>query len=64
MLVKAKTSFTGAFNMYKGEVKECNDPVVLQDLLQAGYIEEVKQETTTKGGKENESKRSNSTKRS
>lgn len=57
MLVKAKTSFAGALTMYKGEVKECSDPVVLQDLLKAGYIEEV--ETTTKGGKQNESKRNN-----
>jgi len=30
--------------MHKGEVKECNDEVVLQDLLKAGYIEEVEQE--------------------
>ena len=33
MLVRAKKSFTGALTMYKGEVKECNDKVVLQDLL-------------------------------
>lgn len=56
MLVKAKVSFAGAFTMYKGEVKECNNPVVLQDLLQAEYIEEAKQETP-KGGNKNESKR-------
>jgi len=58
MLVRAKVSFAGTFSMYKGEVKECNDKVVLQDLLQAGYIEEVKQEAP-KGGKQNESKRNN-----
>jgi len=56
MLVRAKVSFAGAFSMYKGEVKECSDKAVLQDLLQAGYIEEVKQETP-KGGNHNESKR-------
>jgi len=60
MLVRAKVSFAGTFSMYKGEVKECSDKAVLQDLLQAGYIEEVKQEKTTKGGKKNESKRNNS----
>lgn len=59
MLVRAKVSFAGTFSMYKGEVKECNDPVVLQDLLKCGYVEEVKQEKTTpKGGTVNESKRS------
>lgn len=60
MLVRAKVSFAGTFSMHKGEVKECNDEVVLQDLLKAGYIEEVEQEKTTmKGGKSNESKRNN-----
>lgn len=43
MKVKALVSFSGAFSMYKGEVKECNDKVVLQDLLQAGYIEKVEE---------------------
>lgn len=56
MLVRAKVSFAGTFFMYKGEVKECNDKVVLQDLLNAGYIEEVKQETP-EGGNKSESKR-------
>ncbi len=60
MLVRAKVSFAGTFSMYKGEVKECSDKAVLQDLLQAGYIEEVKQEKTTKGGNKNEGKRNNS----
>ncbi|MGF7059282.1 hypothetical protein [Brassicibacter mesophilus] len=60
MLVRAKISFAGAFSMYKGEVKECNDKVVLQDLLKADYVEEVEQEKATKkGGKKNEGKRNN-----
>jgi competence protein ComGC len=59
MLVRAKVSFAGAFSMYKGEVKECSDTAILQDLIKAGYIEEVKQEKATKGGKDNESKRNN-----
>jgi hypothetical protein len=58
MLVRAKVSFAGTFSMYKSEVKECNDNVVLQDLIQAGYVEEVA-EKATKGGK-NEGKRSTS----
>lgn len=59
MLVRAKVGFAGAFSMHCGEVKECNDKVILQDLKKAGYIEEVKQDTP-KGGNKNESKRSTS----
>lgn len=59
MLVRAKISFAGTFSMYKGEVKECSDNTVLQDLLQAGYVEEVT-EKATKGGNKGESKRNNS----
>lgn len=44
MKVKALVSFAGAFSMYKGEVKECKDKVILKDLLKAGYIEKVKQD--------------------
>ena len=59
MVVKALTSFVGAFSMRKGEVKECSDKAILQDLLKAGYIEEAKQEAP-KGGNKNESKRNTS----
>jgi hypothetical protein len=45
MKIKALVSFAGAFSMYKGEVKEYGDEAVLQDLLKAGYIEEVKEES-------------------
>jgi hypothetical protein len=52
MKVKALVSFSGALTMYGGEVKECSDAVVLQDLFQAGYVvkvkDEVEQEATTK----------------
>lgn len=48
MRVKALIGFGGAFSMYKGEVKECNNNVILQDLLKAGYVEEVRElETIT-----------------
>lgn len=43
MKIKALVSFSGAFSMYKGEIKECNDKVILQDLLQAKYVEEMKE---------------------
>lgn len=41
MKVKALISFAGAFTMAKGEIKECSDKTILQDLLQAGYVEKV-----------------------
>lgn len=65
MLVRAKVSFAGAFSMYKGEVKECSDKAILQDLLQAEYVEEVTiEKTVEKGGDARESKRNNSSKNS
>lgn len=49
MKVKALIGFGGAFSMYKGEVKECNNNVILQDLLKIGYVEEVKVDKKKKG---------------
>lgn len=43
MKVKATVNFAGALSMHKGEVKECNDKVILQCLLNCGYVEEVKE---------------------
>lgn len=54
MKVKALISFGGAFSMNKGEEKECSDEAILQDLIKAGYIEEVKTEKTKKKVKANE----------
>lgn len=59
MKIKALVSFSGAFSMYKGEIKECSDNAILQDILQAGYVEEVK-EKPKKDVKSNENKRNNS----
>lgn len=60
MKIKALVSFSGAFSMYKGEIKECNDKVILQDLLHAKYVEEVKEEKPKKGVKtKNENKPNN-----
>ena len=43
MKIKALKNFSGAFSMITGEIRECDDKIILQDLLQAGYIEEVKE---------------------
>lgn len=42
MKIRAKISFCGVLSMGLGEVRECNDKAVLDDLLRAGYVEEVK----------------------
>lgn len=60
MKIKALVSFSGAFSMHKGEIKECSDNAILQDLLQAGYVEEVKeQKETVREVKKNEGKSDN-----
>lgn len=60
MKVKALVNFSGAFSMCKGEVREIKDKTVLDDLLQAKYVEEVKQ--TPKRSDKVENKRSNNRK--
>ncbi len=60
MKIKALVSFSGAFSMYRDEERECSDKVILQDLLQAGYVEEVKMEKPKKDVKPVEGKRDNS----
>jgi hypothetical protein len=44
MRVKALQSFAGKISMYEGETREVTDAVLLQDLLHAGYITELKAE--------------------
>lgn len=41
-MYKALVSFAGKVSMGKGEVREINDKEIVKDLLNAGYIEEVK----------------------
>ena len=43
-MYKALKSFAGKVSMRKGEVKEINDKEIVKDLLNAGYIEEIKTE--------------------
>ena len=38
MRVKALTNFSGAISMAKGEERDIENNVLLQDLLQAGYV--------------------------
>ena len=47
-MYKALKSFAGKVSMRKGEVKEINDKEIVKDLLNAGYIEEVKPEKKEK----------------
>lgn len=60
MKIKALTSFTGALTMCIGQEMECNDTVILQDLLQCHYVEVVEDAPNVKGVKKNESKRNSS----
>jgi hypothetical protein len=41
-MYKALVSFSGKLSMSKGQVREIKDNVIVEDLLRAGYIEEVK----------------------
>lgn len=50
MKYKALIGFSGIVSMAKGEVKDLTDKAVIEDLLNAGYIEAEKKprRTTTK----------------
>lgn len=43
-MFKALKSFTGKVKMQKGQVADIKDKDIIEDLLNAGYIEEVKEE--------------------
>ena len=49
-MYKALKSFTGVITMGQGEIKPIEDQIVVKDLINAGYIEEVKE--TKKPAKE------------
>lgn len=44
-MYKALKSFCGKVSMKKGETKDIDDKNVIKDLLNAGYIEEIKNES-------------------
>ncbi len=48
MKYKALKSFSGLVSMYEGETREITDKDIISDLLQAKYIEEVKEAKMTK----------------
>lgn len=65
MKIKATTSFAGVISMHKGQVLDCSDNAVVQDLLHCGYVKEVnprkasdneQPDTAENGGEDNESK--------
>lgn len=41
-MYKALKSFCGKVSMRRGEIKAISDPIIVKDLLRAGYIEEIK----------------------
>lgn len=41
-MYKALKSFSGVVSMVSGEIKDISDPIVVKDLVKAGYIVEVK----------------------
>ncbi len=43
-MFKALCSFSGIITMVKGEIKKIEDEEIIKDLLNAGYIEKVKEE--------------------
>lgn len=43
MKIRALTSFSGMLCMAKGEVIECDDKSVLDDLISAGYVEPMEE---------------------
>lgn len=67
MKIEALTSFCGVLSMARGEVRDYNNEAVIADLLSAGYIKTVDEQTesaekkskasTRKGVKADESQR-------
>jgi hypothetical protein len=48
MKVKAKVSFSGLISMHEGEEREIENKIIYEDLLNAGYVEEVKSKKKVK----------------
>ena len=63
-MYKAKVSFCGVVSMRAGDVKDIPDVNIAEDLLKAGYIEEVKPaEKAKQTAKPARAKKSTTTKR-
>lgn len=50
-MYKALVTFSGIVSMAKGQVGEIPDKAIVKDLLEAGYIEEVKKKQEKKSEK-------------
>lgn len=48
MRYKALVSFTGIISMAMGDVREISDTSVAKDLLNAGYVEKIKERSSEK----------------
>lgn len=48
MMYKALISFTGRISMAMGDVKEIKDSSIANDLLKAGYIEQIPEKVPEK----------------
>lgn len=59
MKIKALVSFSGALSMSAGGVVECSNQEIVNDLIEAGYVEKV-QEAPKRSVKKGESKPSDS----
>ena len=49
-MYKALKSFCGKVSMHKGETRNLTDKAVINDLVRAGYIEEVQPAKKSKKG--------------
>lgn len=47
-MYRAKIGFSGLISMKKNEVRDIKDKKIVEDLLKAGYIEEVKPKKSEK----------------
>lgn len=54
MEYKALVSFSGAISMSMGEVREIEDPAIVNDLLKAGYIQPAERWTGTPSADQSE----------
>ena len=54
MKIRALTSFSGVLCMAKGEVIKCDDKLLLDDLLSAGYVEPLEEKKAPKRSVKNE----------
>ena len=59
MKIRAIENFSGKIAMSIGDERELDNEVLLNDLLKAGYIEEIAPVQLKKRGKKDESERDN-----